>query len=111
MRIASSVVVVLVTALAGCGGLTREQRAANTVKARKMAPGTVMTDGQIAALDQDNTLVCDTETGTGSHIPHRVCRPLRKANDQANNVQTSMSQLPQSNAWNSSISGVSAGGK
>jgi len=107
MRIACVLVVLLV----GCGGLTREQREANTAKARKLAPGTVMTDAQIAALDQDNTLVCDTETGTGSHIPHRVCRPLRKANDQANNVQTSMSQLPQSNAWSSSVSGVSAGGR
>jgi hypothetical protein len=43
-------------------------------------------------LDQDATLVCETERGTGSHIPRRVCRTLRKSEDQVNNVRNSMPQ-------------------
>jgi hypothetical protein len=111
MRIASCVAVaVVVGALTGCGGLTKEQRAANTAKARKLAPGTVMTDAQLATLDQDNVVVCDTESGTGSHIPHRVCRTLRKTTDQANNTQTSISQMPGFSGYGASVNGTSAGG-
>jgi hypothetical protein len=105
----STVLIAAVAVLAGCGGLSKEQRSANMTRVKKMAPGTVLTEGQIATLDQDNTLVCDTETGTGSHIPHRVCRPLRKVTDQANNAQTSLSQLPA--GYDPIVFGVSSGGK
>jgi hypothetical protein len=107
MRIVLCVVVAVV--LAGCGGLNKEQRATNTARARKMAPGTVMTEGQMAALDQDGVLVCDTESGTGSHIPHRVCRTLRRSNDQAQNAQTSVSQMPA--GYGAIVNAVQAGGK
>jgi hypothetical protein len=110
MRTGSFVVVVLVAFLAGCGGLTKEQRAANTAKAKRMAPGTVMTDAQMATLDQDTTYVCETESGTGSHIPRRVCRPLRRVIEQANNVQTGISQMPGTAGWGTSVTAVSAGG-
>lgn len=103
MRIACFLIV-----LAGCGGLTKEQRAANTARARHLAPGTVMTDAQMATLDQDNVLVCDTESGTGSHIPHRVCRTLRRSNEQASNAQLSASQMP--SGFGASVSAVRADG-
>lgn len=104
MRIACFLIV-----LAGCGGLTKEQRAANTANARHMAAGAVMTDAQMATLDQDNVMVCDTESGTGSHIPHRVCRTLRRTTEQANNVQTSVSQMP--SGYSGSVSSVRADGR
>jgi hypothetical protein len=105
MRIVLATVIVL----AGCGGLTKEQRAANTARARKMAPGSVMTDAQLATLDQDNVLVCETERGTGSHIPHRVCRTLRKATEQANNAQTSVS-MSGGSGYDATVSAVRADG-
>jgi hypothetical protein len=98
----------LVVALAGCGGLSKQQRTANTEAARRMKPGTVMTDAQLATLDQDRTVVCETESGTGSHIPHKVCRTLRQQHDQANASQTSLSQMP--SGYNAQVSGVTVGG-
>jgi hypothetical protein len=70
----------------------------------------VLTDAQMATLDQDHVLVCDTESGTGSHIPHRVCRPLRKSIEQANNVQASVSQMSSGPGYGASVSAVRADG-
>jgi hypothetical protein len=107
MRIATGLALAVV--LVGCGGLTKEQRAANTAALKKLPPGTVLTEAQLATVDQDSTVVCENEKGTGSHIPHRVCRTLRRTNEQADHVRDSM---PQTNfsSYDATVSAVRATG-
>ncbi|HVE82643.1 MAG TPA: hypothetical protein VND93_07335 [Myxococcales bacterium] len=87
MRIAC---VLAVGALLGCTGLTREQRVANSVAASKLQPGTMLTDAQISQMDKDNTYICEERARTGSHIPRRQCRTLRRAEREADNAQRTL---------------------
>lgn len=108
MRIASCLALAVV--LVGCGGLTKEQRAANTMAAKKRPPGAVLTDAEIATLDQDSTVVCGMERGTGSHIPRRVCRSLRRTEEQVNNVRSSIPAVNYTGAYGATVSATRATG-
>ncbi|HYV47624.1 MAG TPA: hypothetical protein VFA20_22350 [Myxococcaceae bacterium] len=94
--------VALVFASAACGvkSITRADRVAASIAASKMKDGTVLTDAQVAMLDQDQTYECHREMELGSHIPKLTCRTLRriendtvKTKQQITTMQTA-SSLP-----------------
>jgi len=85
----SAVLAVLAVVVSGCGVrmLTRQDQVAVSVALSKAPPGTVVTEREKILADQDKTVVCDTTTVVGSHIPTRRCRTMRQIEEEKRKAQ------------------------
>jgi hypothetical protein len=75
-----------------CASVTKQDRIANSQAMAKAAPGTVVTERQLALADPDKTIICDNNTVVGTHIPTRRCRTQRQVDEEKKQFEARRAQ-------------------